>query len=116
MQTTSIGFAKMFSFLTAISLVIGEFRIHMTIHALGVSLAAVLGLVSCRVYVQNRTPKTLLLAIAFSLLGLDQVMELLQSLGFAAVNVTLPFLGIEAIHAVSFGAIAFLAAGVLKKA
>ena len=116
MQISLVGLAKVFPFLVAISLMIDEFKIHMTIHVVGVALAAVLAVVSCNVYVRNRAPKILLLTIAFMLLEVEQVMEFFQSLGFTAVNIPLPFLGIELLHAVSFGAIAFLTAGVLKKA
>jgi hypothetical protein len=95
---------------------VNEFKIHMTIHTVGVALAAVLTFVACNAFMRNRTPKTLLLAIAFVLLEAEQLMEFSQSLGVSAVNITLPYLGIELIHAVSVGAIAFLTAGVLKKA
>jgi hypothetical protein len=116
LQVSIVGIAKVLPFLVGMGLLIDGFQIHMTIHAVGVALAAVLGVVSCSVYSRDSRPKILLLTIAFLLLGAEQVMEFLQSLGFAAVNTPLPFLGIELTHAVSFGAIAFLTAGVLKKA
>ena len=116
MQISLIGLAKVFPFLIAISLMIDAFKIHLTIHVIGVALAAVLAVVSCNAYLRDSRPKILLLTIAFMLLGAEQVMEFLQSLGFTAVMTPLPFLGIELMHAVSVGAIAFLTAGVLKKA
>jgi hypothetical protein len=116
LQLSLAGLAKAFPFMVGMSLLIDGFQIHMTIHVLGVALAAVLAVVSCNVYLRDLRPKILLLTVAFLLLGVEQVMELLQSLGFGGVNVQLPFVGIELLHAVSFGAIAFLTAGVLKKA
>jgi hypothetical protein len=116
LQISLIGLAKVFPFLVAISLMMDAFKIHLTIHVIGVALAAVLTVVSCNAYFRDSRPKILLLTIAFMLLGAEQVMEFLQSLGFTAVMMPLPFLGIELMHVVSVGAIAFLAAGVLKKA
>ena len=114
-QITLVGLAKVFPFLLGFGLLVDGFTIHMTIHAVGVALAAVLAVVSCNVYLRDSRPKILLLTIAFLLLGVEQVMEFLQSLGVASVNMALPLIGIELMHAVSFGAIAFLTAGVLKK-
>ena len=88
----------------------------MAIHLVGIALAALLAVVSCNAFLRDRRPKILLLAIAFLLLGAQQVMESLESLGFAVVNTPLPLVGIELLHAVSFGAVLFLALGVLKKA
>jgi hypothetical protein len=116
LQLSLVGMAKAFSFLVGMGLLVDQFKIHMTIHAVGVALAAVLAVVSCNVYLRDSRPKILLLTIAFLFLGVEQVLEFLQSLGFAVVNMPLPFLGIELSHLVSFGAIAFLTAGVLKKA
>jgi len=115
LHVSLVGLGKFFPFLVALGLLVDGFKIHMTIHAVGVALAAVLVTVSCTVYLRDSRPKILLLTIAFLLLGAQQVMEFLQSLGFAAVNMPLPFLGIELMHAVSVAAIAFLTAGVLKK-
>jgi heme A synthase len=111
-----IDLAKLSPFLIAIGFLFDKFDIHMMIHIIGVGLAVVLAVISCRVYVRDSRPKMLLLMIAFVLLGVQQVMELFESLGFTLVNTPLPLVGIELMHAISFGAIAFLAAGVLKKA
>ena len=116
LQISPIGLAKVISSLVAVSLMIDAFRIHLTIHVIGVALAAVLAVVSCNAYMRDSRPKILLLTIAFMLLGAEQVMEFLQSLGYTTVMMPLPFLGIELMHVVSVGAIAFLTAGVLKKA
>ncbi len=88
----------------------------MAIHAMGIALATLLAVVSCNAYLRDRRPKILLLTIGFLLLGMQQVMESVESLGFAVVNTSLPLVGIEVMHAVSFGTVLFLAAGVLKKA
>jgi hypothetical protein len=116
MQANLVVLAKVSAFLAAIGMLIGKLNIHMTIHAMGITLAAVLAVVSCNAYWRDRRPKILLLTIAFLLLGVQQVLEASESLGLAVVNTQLPFVGIEFLHAISFGAILFLAAGVLMKA
>jgi hypothetical protein len=116
LQAHLIGLAKGSAFLAAMGLLIAKLNIHMAIHALGIALAALLAVVSCNAFLRDRRPKIFLLTIAFLLLGVQQVMESLDSLGFAVMNTPLPFVGIELLHAVSFGAVFFLAAGVLKKA
>jgi hypothetical protein len=107
--------AKYCPFLIAIGLLFDKFNVHMVIHITGIALAALLAVISCKVYLHDSRPKILLLTVAFLLIGVQQVLESFESLGFALVNAPLPFIGIELIHAVSFGAIAFLTAGVLKE-
>ena len=116
LQVHLIGLAKVSALLATLGLLIAKLNIHMAIHAVGIALAALLAVVSCNALLRDRRPKILLLAIAFLLLGVEQVMESFESLGFAVVNTPLPLVGIELLHAVSFGAVLFLAAGVLKKA
>ena len=111
-----IGLAKFFPFLIAMTLLVDQFNIHMIIHAVGIALATAVAIVSINVYLRDRRPKILLLTIAFLFLGAQQVIESFESLGLTIVNTPLPFVGIEFSHAVSVGAIVFLAAGVLKKA
>ena len=116
MQPHLIGLAKVSALLATLGMLIAKLNFHMAIHAVGITLAALLAVVSCNAFLRDRRPKILLLTIAFLLLGVQQVMESLDSIGFAVVNTPLPLVGIELLHAVSFGAVLFLAAGVLKKA
>ena len=116
MQTHLIGLAKVSALLATMGLLIAKIDIHMAIHAAGITLAALLAVVSCNAFLRDRRSKILLLTIAFLLLGVQQVMESLESLGFTVVNTPLPLVSIELLHAVSFGTVLFLAAGVLKKA
>jgi hypothetical protein len=116
LQAHLIGLAKVSALLATLEILIAKFDVHMAIHVLGIALAALIAVVSCNAFLRDRRPKVLLLAIAFLLLGVQQIMESFESLGFAVVNTPLPLVGIELLHAVSFGAILFLAAGVLKKA
>ena len=123
LQAQLIGLSKVSAFLVAMGFAVGvamgqiaKLDIHMAIHAMGIALAALIAVVSCNAYFRDPTPKLLLLSIAFLLLVVEQVMEGLESLGFAAVMMPLPFVGIELLHVVSFGMVLFLAAGVLKKA
>ncbi len=116
LQVHLIGFGKVSVLLAALGLLVAKFDIHMAIHVVGIALAALLAVVSCNSYLRDRRPKILFLSAAFLLLGVQQVMEALESLGFAVVNAPLPFIGIELLHVVSFGTVLFLAVGVLKKA
>jgi hypothetical protein len=116
LQAHLIDLAKVSALLATLEILIAKFDVHMAIHVLGIALAALIAVVSCNAFLRDRRPKVLLLAIAFLLLGVQQIMESFESLGFAVVNTPLPLVGIELLHAVSFGAILFLAAGVLKKA
>lgn len=115
MQVHLIGFGKISALLAALGLLVVKLDIHMAIHAAGISLAVLLAVVSCNAYLRDRRPKILLLTIAFLFLGAQQMMEALESLGFSVVNTPVPLIGIELMHAVSFGAILFFAVGVLKK-
>lgn len=110
------GFAKMAVVGGGIGLIIAKLDVHMSLHVLGFLLATFLAVVSCRSYFRDRSQKVFLLAVAFVLLDLHQLLEAFESFGILAVNLTLPLLGIELIHAVSFATVVFLAAGVLKKA
>jgi hypothetical protein len=116
LQVHLIGLGKVSALLAAMGLLIAKLDVHMAIHAVGIALAALLAVVSCNSYLRDRRPKVLLLTVGFLLLGLQQVMESFESLGFAVVNTPLPLVGIELLHAVSFGTVLFLAAGVLKRA
>jgi hypothetical protein len=92
-----------------------RFNVHLSLHIVGISLATLLAVVSWRSYFQDRRLKICLLAFAFLLLDLHQLLELFASIGITYVNASLPLVGIELIHVVSFGTIAFLAAAVLKR-
>jgi len=92
-----------------------EFNLHLSLHVISILLASLIAVVSWRSYFRDPREKIGLLAIAFLLLDIHQVLELASSLGIANVNLTIPLLGIELIHAVSFSTVAFLAAGILKK-
>lgn len=116
LQVHLIGFGKVSVLLAALGLLVARLDIHMAIHAAGIALAVLLAVVSCNAYLRDRRPKILLLTVAFLFLGVQQVMEAFESLGFAIVNTPVPLVGIELMHVVSFGAILFFAAGVLKKA
>lgn len=89
--------------------------VHTSIHALGFLLATVLAIISCNSYYRDRSPKILILAIAFTLLDLQQLMELSEAIQLFDFNTPIPFLGIEMVHAVSFATVTFLLAGVVKK-
>jgi len=90
-------------------------NLHLSLHVVGVLLAALLAILSWASYFRDRRPKIGLLALAFVLLTFHQLLELSESLGSVYVNFPVPFLGIEMIHLVSFCTVAFLAAGILKK-
>ena len=115
-QAHLVVLAKISMIAAALGLLIDKLDIHMAIHATGIILAGVIAFVSFNSYLRDRRPKILLLTIAFVLLEVEQVMESLESLGVSLVNAPLPFVGIEVTHAISFGAVLFLAAGVLKRA
>ena len=89
--------------------------LHLSLHIIGIMLATLIAIISWRSYIQDRRPKICLLAFAFLFLDLHQLLELFESLGMTFVNISLPLIGIELIHAISFGTIIFLAAGILKK-
>jgi hypothetical protein len=116
LQGHLIGLAKVSAFLATLGLLIAKLNVHVALHAVGIALSTLVAVVSCNAFLRDRRPKILLLTIAFLLLGVEQVMESFDSLGFAVVNTPLPLVGIEFLHAVSFAAVLFLAAGVLKKA
>jgi hypothetical protein len=90
-------------------------NLHLSLHVVGVLLAGLLAILSWASYFRDRRPKICLLAFAFVLLTLHQLLELSESLGSAYVNLPVPFLGIEIIHLVSFSTVVLLAAGILKK-
>lgn len=115
MQEYLIGFAKVSAISAGIGLILVRLNVHMAIHVVGFLLATLLAVVSCNSYYRDRRPKILLLAIAFILLDLQQLMELSESLWGLNVNIPVPLLGIEFIHVISFATVAFLAAGVLRK-
>ena len=98
-----------------IAVVAAKFSLHTSIHVLGFLMATVLVVISCNSYYRERSPKILLLTIAFAFLTLQQMMELSEAVQVFNFNATIPFLGIELVHTVSFATVAFLAAGVLKK-
>lgn len=123
LQAQLIGLSKVSAVLVAMGFAVGvslgqiaRLNIHMAIHVMGIALATLVAVVSCNAYLRDPSPKILLLSISFLLLVIEQVMEALESLGFAVVMMPLPFVGIELLHVVSFGMVLFLAAGVLKKA
>lgn len=109
------GLVKTSSIATFGWLIAAKANVHIAIHLVGILLATLLAVVSWNSYYRNPSSKILLLAIAFALLDLSQIMETLESLGVMFVNLSLPLLGIEFIHTVSFATVALLAAGVLKK-
>ncbi len=107
--------AKALAVVASVGLILAKFDVHMSIHVLGFFLAALLVVVSCNSYYRERSLKVLFLAVAFVLLDLHQLLELVGSLGIFDVNMPIPLLGIELIHTVSFAAVVFLAVGLLKK-
>lgn len=92
-----------------------RFNLHLSLHIVGLLLAALLAVLSWASYFRDRRPKIGFLALALLFLTLHQLLELSESLGSVYVNFPVPFLGIEIIHLVSFGTVVFLAAGILKR-
>ena len=110
-----IGFAKASALGTGIGLILVKLNLHMALHVIGFLLATLLAVISCNSYYRYRRPKILLLAIAFILLDLQQMMELSESLWSLNINTPVPLLGIEFIHIISFATVVFLAAGIIRK-
>lgn len=92
-----------------------ESALHVLFHFASVALATVLLMASWKSCLRDRRLKIFLLAVAFLLFDIHQSMEFLEAIGIFNPRVLIPVLGVELIHSVSFGTIALLTAGVLKR-
>lgn len=86
---------------------------HIALHIAGLTLSLFLIIVSVMAYERSRSSRLLLMALAFSALGLVEFLYLLDALGvFVLFNFSA--LGIELTHMILLAMIALFGMGVLK--
>jgi hypothetical protein len=92
-----------------------QFSVHILLHIVSLAIATFMVVVSWTSFLRARRSKILLLAIAFLLLDVQQLMEFFEVFGAFNPNLLLPLVGVEVMHSISFATIALFAAGVLKQ-